>query len=38
VNLRTMFRVGAALTVVIWVLLVVAGYLAARFWPGFGVA
>jgi len=38
VNLRTMFRVGAALTVLIWVLLVIAGYLAARFWPGFGVA
>lgn len=38
VNLKTMFRVGASLTALIWALLVVTGYLAARFWPGFGVA
>jgi sodium-dependent dicarboxylate transporter 2/3/5 len=38
VNLRTMMVVGFWLSAVIWVLLVVMGYLLARFWPGFGVA
>lgn len=38
VNLTTMFSWGAWLTGMIWILLVGAGYLLARFWPGFGVA
>jgi sodium-dependent dicarboxylate transporter 2/3/5 len=38
VNLTAMFSWGAWLTGVIWMLLVGAGYLLARFWPGFGVA
>jgi sodium-dependent dicarboxylate transporter 2/3/5 len=38
VNLRTMFSRGLWLTVALWALLVAAGYLLARFWPGFGVA
>ncbi len=38
VNLKTMFAGGLRLTVLILVTLVVAGYLLARFWPGFGTA
>jgi solute carrier family 13 (sodium-dependent dicarboxylate transporter), member 2/3/5 len=37
-NLKTMFRQGAWLTVLLWMLLVVIGYLLTRFWPAFGVA
>lgn len=38
VNLRTMLVRGAWLSTLLWVLLLIAGYLAARFWPAFGVA
>jgi di/tricarboxylate transporter len=38
VNLKTMFWQGAWLTVLLWVLLVSAGYLLMRFWPAFGMA
>ena len=38
VNLRTMMSVGFWLSALIWILLVVMGYLLIRFWPGFGVA
>jgi sodium-dependent dicarboxylate transporter 2/3/5 len=38
VNLKTMLLRGIRLTAILWVLLVLFGYLAARFWPGFGVA
>jgi len=38
VNLKTMMSSGLWLTMVISVLLVAAGYLLARYWPGFGVA
>jgi hypothetical protein len=33
-----MFRQGAWLTVLLWILLVAAGYLLTRFWPAFGTA
>jgi hypothetical protein len=29
---------GAWLSAIIWGLLLIVGYLAASFWPGFGVA
>jgi hypothetical protein len=38
VNLKTMFTQGAWLTVLLWVLLVGAGYVLVRFWPAFRVA
>jgi sodium-dependent dicarboxylate transporter 2/3/5 len=38
VDLRTMFWQGARLAALLFVLLVGAGYLLARFWPAFGVA
>src|SRR5687768_17371877 len=38
VDLKTMFWQGAKLTALLWALLVVAGYLLARFWPAFGSA
>jgi sodium-dependent dicarboxylate transporter 2/3/5 len=38
VNLRTMMSIGLWLSAVIWVLLVVMGYVLIRFWPGFAVA
>jgi len=38
VNLRTMLTSGMWLTILLWCLLVGAGYLLARYWPGFGVA
>lgn len=38
VNLKTMLLRGIVLTAILWVLLVLSGYLAVRFWPGFGVA
>jgi hypothetical protein len=38
VDLKTMFWQGAKLTALLWALLVVAGYLLARFWPAFGAA
>ncbi len=38
VDLKTMFWQGAKLTALLWVLLVAAGYLLARFWPAFGSA
>jgi sodium-dependent dicarboxylate transporter 2/3/5 len=38
VNLRTMLTTGLWLSVLIWILLVVMGYLLIRFWSGFGVA
>jgi sodium-dependent dicarboxylate transporter 2/3/5 len=38
VNLRTMMSIGLWLSAVIWVLLVVIGYVLIRFWPGFAVA
>jgi sodium-dependent dicarboxylate transporter 2/3/5 len=38
VNVRTMLVEGLRLTLVLWVVLLALGYLAARFWPGFGVA
>jgi sodium-dependent dicarboxylate transporter 2/3/5 len=38
VNLRTMLVRGLQLTMILWVVLLVLGYLAARYWPGFGVA
>jgi sodium-dependent dicarboxylate transporter 2/3/5 len=37
-NLKTMLSTGLWLTLSIWITLVVAGYLLARFWPAFGVA
>jgi sodium-dependent dicarboxylate transporter 2/3/5 len=37
-DLKTMFWQGAKLTALLWALLVVAGYLLARFWPAFGSA
>jgi solute carrier family 13 (sodium-dependent dicarboxylate transporter), member 2/3/5 len=38
VNLKTMFTQGAWLAVLLWVLLVGAGYVLVRFWPAFGMA
>ncbi len=38
VNLRRMLVHGAWMSAIIWVLLLIVGYLAATFWPGFGVA
>jgi sodium-dependent dicarboxylate transporter 2/3/5 len=38
VNLRTMMTTGLWLTMLLWVLLVFAGYLLAQYWPAFGVA
>ena len=38
VNLKTMLLRGIWLTAILWMLLVAFGYLAWRFWPGFGVA
>ena len=38
VNLKTMFTQGAWLAVLLWILLVGAGYVLVRFWPAFGVA
>ena len=38
VNLKTMLLRGIWLTAILWVLLVGYGYLAWRFWPGFGIA
>ena len=38
VNLKTMLLRGIWLTAILWVLVVAFGYLAWRFWPGFGVA
>ena len=38
VNLKTMLLRGIWLTAIIWILLIAVGYLAWRFWPGFGVA
>lgn len=37
-DLKTMFWQGARLTALLWALLVVTGYLLARFWPAFGEA
>ena len=37
-DLKTMFTQGAWLAVLLWVLLVGAGYVLVRFWPAFGVA
>lgn len=37
-NLKTTFRQGAWLTVLLWMLVAVIGYLLTRFWPLFGVA
>jgi len=38
VNLKTMLVGGAWLSAIIWVLLLVAGYLAATYWPAFALA
>jgi sodium-dependent dicarboxylate transporter 2/3/5 len=38
VNLKTMLIRGVYLSAILWGLVVVFGYLAWRFWPGFGVA
>jgi sodium-dependent dicarboxylate transporter 2/3/5 len=38
VDLKTMFWQGARLAMLLFVLLVVAGYVLARFWPAFGIA
>jgi sodium-dependent dicarboxylate transporter 2/3/5 len=38
VNLKTMLWSGLWLTMMLWILLVGAGYLVAQLWPGFGVA
>ena len=37
-NLKTMALWGLGLTAFVWVVLAVAGYLLATFWPAFGVA
>lgn len=38
VNLKTMFARGFWLTVWLWVVIVVVGYVLATYWPGFGIA
>ena len=38
VNLKTMLIQGIYLSAILWILIVVAGYLAWRFWPGFALA
>ncbi len=38
VNLRTMFKTGFYLTFLMWILILVVGYMLAVRWPGFGVA
>jgi sodium-dependent dicarboxylate transporter 2/3/5 len=38
VNVKTMFTWGLWLTALIVIVVIVAGYLMARFWPGFAVA
>jgi sodium-dependent dicarboxylate transporter 2/3/5 len=38
VDLKSMFGWGLWLTILNWVLILVAGYLLATFWPGFGTA
>ena len=37
-NLKTMFSWGLWLTVLVFLTVVVAGYLLASYWPGFGIA
>ena len=38
VNLKTMFVRGLGLTIVLWLVIVAAGYLFATYWPAFGAA
>ncbi len=38
VNLKTMFVRGLWLTIVVWLVILSAGYLLATYWPGFGTA
>jgi solute carrier family 13 (sodium-dependent dicarboxylate transporter), member 2/3/5 len=38
VNLKTMFSQGLRLTILLWCVIVVVGYLLATYWSGFGVA
>ena len=38
VNLKTMFVRGLGLTIVLWLVIVAAGYLFAAYWPAFGAA
>ena len=38
VNLKTMLIQGIYLSAILWILIVLAGYLAWRFWPGLAVA
>ena len=37
-NLKSMFSWGLWLTVLVFLAIVVAGYLLASYWPGFGIA
>lgn len=37
-NLKTMFSQGLWLTMLIWLVIVIVGYVLATYWPGFGVA
>jgi hypothetical protein len=38
VNVRTMFGKGLILTGLLWLTVMMVGYLLAIYWPGFGVA
>ena len=38
VNLKSMLTWGLPPTLLLWVVIVVAGYVLATFWPGFGIA
>jgi solute carrier family 13 (sodium-dependent dicarboxylate transporter), member 2/3/5 len=38
VNLKTMFSRGLWLTLWLWIVIVLVGYLLSAYWPGFGVA
>ena len=38
VNVKTMFGKGLILTGLLWVTVMIVGYLLATYWPGFGVA
>jgi di/tricarboxylate transporter len=38
VNLKTMFSKGFWLVALLWVVIVVVGYILATYWPAFGMA
>ncbi len=37
-NMKSMFSWGLWLTLLVWLVIVAAGYVLATHWPGFGVA